>query len=91
VRAVLDGSVRKAGERVRVAAQLVAADGALLWSGHSTGCSRTSRDQEEIARATVRALRLTLLEGDAARLERRGTENLAAHEFFCAAGSSCAA
>src|SRR6185503_20118711 len=32
VRAVLDGSVRKAGERVRVAAQLVAADGALLWS-----------------------------------------------------------
>ena len=32
VRAVLDGSVRKAGERVRVAAQLVGADGALLWS-----------------------------------------------------------
>jgi len=83
VRAVLDGSVRKAGERVRVAAQLVAADGALLWS---ETFDRLLQDifaiQEEIARATVRALRLTLLEGDAARLERRGTENLAAHEFF---------
>ena len=83
VRAVLDGSVRKAGERVRVAAQLVAADGGLLWS---ETFDRRLEDifaiQEEIARATVRALRLTLLEGDAARLERRGTENLAAHEFF---------
>ena len=83
VRAVLDGSVRKAGERVRVAAQLVAADGALLWS---ETFDRLLQDifaiQEEIARATVRALRLTLLEGDAARLERRGTEILAAHEFF---------
>jgi adenylate cyclase len=83
VRAVLDGSVRKAGERVRVAAQLVAADGALIWS---ETFDRRLEDifaiQEEIARATVRALRLTLLEDDAARLERRGTTNLAAHEFF---------
>lgn len=83
VRAVLDGSVRKAGDRVRIAAQLVAADGALLWS---ETFDRRLEDifaiQEEIARATVRALRLTLLDDDAARLERRGTENLAAHEFF---------
>ena len=83
VRAVLDGSVRKAGDRVRVAAQLVAADGALLWS---ETFDRRLEDifaiQEEIARATVRALRLTLLDDDAARLERRGTENLAAYEFF---------
>src|SRR6185503_21249899 len=83
VRAVLDGSVRKAGNRVRVTAQLVGADGVLIWS---ETFDRLLQDifaiQEEIARATVRALRLTLLEGDAARLERRGTENLAAHEFF---------
>ncbi len=83
VRAVLDGSVRKAGERVRVAAQLVGAGGALLWSEtFDRGLEDIFAIQEEIARATVRALRLTLLEGDAARLERRGTENLAAHEFF---------
>jgi adenylate cyclase len=83
VRAVLDGSVRKAGDRVRVAAQLVAADGALLWS---ETFDRRLEDifaiQEEIARATVRALRLALLEGDAARLERRGTGNIDAYEFF---------
>jgi TolB-like protein/Tfp pilus assembly protein PilF len=83
VRAVLEGSVRKAGHRVRVAAQLVAADGVLLWS---ETFDRLLEDifaiQEEIARATVRALRVTLLAGDAARLERRGTANLAAYEFF---------
>jgi len=76
---VLDGSVRKAGERVRVAAQLVAADGALLWS---ETFDRLLQDIFAIQEEIVRALRLTLLEGDAARLERRGTENLAAHEFF---------
>ena len=83
VRAVLDGSVRKAGDRVRVAAQLVGADGALLWS---ETFDRRLEDifaiQEEIARATARALRVTLLADDAARLERRGTENLEAYEFL---------
>ncbi len=83
VRAVLDGSVRKAGDRVRVAAQLVGADGALLWS---ETFDRRLEDifaiQEEIARAAVRALRVTLLDVDAARLERRGTDNIDAYEFF---------
>jgi len=83
VRAVLDGSVRKAGDRVRVAAQLVGGDGTLLWS---ETFDRRLEDifaiQEEIARATVRALRVTLLASDAARLERRGTTNLAAYEFL---------
>jgi adenylate cyclase len=83
VRAVLDGSVRKAGDRVRVAAQLVGSDGVLLWS---ETFDRRLEDifaiQEEIARATVRALRVTLLATDAARLERRGTGSLAAYEFF---------
>ena len=84
VRAVLDGSVRKAGDRVRVAAQLInAADGAHLWS---ETFDRKLEDifaiQEEIARSTVRALRVTLLASDAARLQRRGTENLAAYEFY---------
>jgi TolB-like protein/Tfp pilus assembly protein PilF len=83
VRAVLDGSVRRAGDRVRIAAQLVGGDGGMLWS---ETFDRRLEDifaiQEEIARATVRALRVTLLASDAARLERRGTANLAAHEFF---------
>jgi TolB-like protein/Tfp pilus assembly protein PilF len=83
VRAVLDGSVRKSGDRVRVAAQLVGADGALLWSEtFDRLLENIFAIQEEIARATVRALRVTLLADDATRLERRGTENLAAYEYF---------
>jgi TolB-like protein/Flp pilus assembly protein TadD len=83
VRAVLDGSVRKSGDRVRVAAQLVDASGTTLWS---ETFDRRLEDvfaiQDEIARATVGALRLTLLASDAARLEHRGTKNLPAYEFF---------
>ena len=83
VRAVLDGSVRKSGDRVRVAAQLVGADGVQLWS---ETFDRRLEDifaiQEEIARATVRALRVTLLADDDARLERRGTANPASYEHY---------
>jgi tetratricopeptide (TPR) repeat protein len=61
----------------------VGGDGALLWS---ETFDRRLEDifaiQEEIALATVRALRVTLLASDAARLERRGTTNLAAYEFL---------
>ena len=65
VRAVLDGSVRKSGDRVRIAAQLIdAQDGAHLWS---ETFDRQLEDifaiQEEIARRTVQALRVTLLNG----------------------------
>lgn len=84
VRTILDGSVRKAGERLRVAAQLVnAADGAHLWS---QTFDRKVEDifsvQEDIARSTVQALRVTLLAADAANLHRSDTPNPAAYEFF---------
>jgi TolB-like protein/tetratricopeptide (TPR) repeat protein len=83
VRTVLDGSVRKAGDRVRIAAQLVDAQGATLWA---ETFDRRFEDifaiQEEIARATVRALRVTLLSGDEARLGRRGTGSLPAYELL---------
>ena len=74
VRAVLDGSVRKAGDRVRIAAQLVAADGALLWS---ETFDRRLEDifaiQEEIARATR-----ARIASHAAR-RRRGAARAARH------------
>jgi TolB-like protein/Tfp pilus assembly protein PilF len=84
VSAVLDGSVRKAGDRVRIAAQLVsAADGTNLWS---ETFDRKLEDifaiQEEIARRTVQALRITLLGADDQRLQWRGTANLAAYDFY---------
>lgn len=84
VRTILDGSVRKAGDRLRVAAQLVnAADSAHLWS---QTFDRKIEDifsiQEDIARSTVQALRVTLLDADAANLQRRGTASPAAYDFF---------
>ncbi len=84
VRAVLDGSVRKAGDRVRVVAQLVnASDGTLLWS---ETFDRRLEDifaiQDEIARSTAQALRVALVETGAHRLMHAPTRNLAAYDFF---------
>ena len=62
VAAIMEGSVRKAGERVRVTAQLIdAGNGYHLWSENF---DRELEDifaiQEEIARSIVRALRVSL-------------------------------
>jgi adenylate cyclase len=78
VRYVLEGSVRKAGDRVRITAQLVdAATGGHLWS------ERYDRDlkdifalQDEITIKILTALRVTLTEGEQARLYDKGAENL---------------
>jgi len=60
---ILEGSVRKSGERVRISAQLIrAADGSHLWS---ETYDRTLDDifvvQDDIAGEVVKALKLTLL------------------------------
>jgi TolB-like protein len=84
VQSFLEGSVRKAGDRLRITAQLInVADGFHLWS---QTFDRNLEDifavQEEIARHIVAALRVNLLEADASRLKRRGTRNLAAYEHY---------
>jgi len=74
VRYVLEGSVRKAGDRVRITAQLVdAATGGHLWS------ERYDRDlkdifalQDEITMKILTALRVKLTEGEQARVYDRG-------------------
>jgi len=65
VAAVLEGSVRKAGNRVRVAAQVVkVADGFHLWSQtYDRDLSDIFAVQDEIAKAVVEALRVKLLSG----------------------------
>jgi eukaryotic-like serine/threonine-protein kinase len=78
---VLEGSVRRAGERVRVTAQLVAGtDGARVWSQRY---DRELRDilavQDEIAAAITGALRITL-SGQAA--SPRYTPALPAYEEY---------
>jgi len=66
---VLEGSVRKAGDQLRVSAQLVrAADGFQLWSEtFDRKLDDVFKVQDEIADAVVRALELKLLEADMPR------------------------
>ena len=84
VATLLEGSVRKAGNRVRVSARLVnAGDGYQLWS---EAFDRPLEDifaiQEEIAQAVVRALQLRLSAPGKARLTRVGTRDTQAYEMY---------
>jgi serine/threonine-protein kinase len=81
---VLEGSVRRAGSRLRVSAQLVsAADGYELWSERF---DRTLDDvfamQDEIAKAIVDALKVKLLGSESHALGERGTDDTEAWELF---------
>ena len=81
---VLEGSVRKAGDRVRINAQLI--DGR---SGGHVWADRYDRDltdifsiQDEISKAIVRALRLKLLPEEKKAIEQRGTQSPEAYNFY---------
>jgi adenylate cyclase len=81
VRYVLEGSVRKTGERVRIAAQLVDA-----LTGHHLWAERYERDlkdifalQDEITLKIITALQVKLTAGEQARLAAKGTTNLEAY------------
>jgi adenylate cyclase len=81
---VLEGSVRKAGGRVRITAQLIdAATGGHVWA------ERYDRDltdifalQDEISEAIVGALKLKLLPQEKQAIERRGTDNIEAYNLY---------
>jgi len=81
VRYVLEGSVRKAGDRVRITAQLIDA-----LTGHHLWAERYERDlkdifalQDEITKKIITALRMKLDSGETARLYAKGTQNLEAY------------
>jgi serine/threonine protein kinase len=82
VRTVLEGSVRRAGNRLRITAQLVnAADGYHLWSEQY---DRELKDifevQEEIARSIAQRLKVTL-EGEQP-LVKAGTDSIEAYQLY---------
>jgi len=82
VTSVLEGSVRRSGNRIRVTAQLIAASsGAHLWSErYDRQMTDVFAIQDEIAQAIAAALEVKLsLESIA---ERGGTTNLAAYEAY---------
>jgi TolB-like protein len=79
---ILQGSVQKAGDRVRVIAQLVnAGDGSHLWS---KSFDRDLEDifavQDEIAQEVVKALKVTLLDAEEERLSQRYRPTLEVYE-----------
>jgi adenylate cyclase len=84
VRYVLEGSVRKSGNRVRITAQLIdATTGGHLWA------ERFDRDltdifavQDDVTQHIVGALALSLTESDQKRLVTEHTDNLEAYDCF---------
>jgi Predicted integral membrane protein len=84
VEALLEGSVRKAGQRLRITVQLIdARNGYQLWS------ERFDREvadifaiQDEIAGSVVRALGLSLRQGEQRHLVKASTTNVEAYEFY---------
>ncbi len=84
VRYVLEGSVRKAGGRVRITAQLI--DGT---TGGHVWAERYDRDlddifavQDDVTRNIVAALKVTLTPTEQNRLVHRGTSNIDAYDAF---------
>jgi adenylate cyclase len=84
VASVLEGSIRRAGNRVRITAQLInAANGGHLWA------ERYDRDltdifavQDEVTRQIVDALKVKLTPREAARIADSRPMNLEAHDLF---------
>ena len=84
VRSVLEGSIRRAGNRVRITAQLInAANGVHLWA------ERYDRDltdifavQDEVTRHIVNALKIKLTSDEAVRIACIPTNSSEAHDLF---------
>lgn len=84
VNTVLEGSVRKAGEQLRVTAQLInVGDGYHIWS---EGFDRELKDvfgiQKEIAASVAKAFKLSLNVDEDGALEQQPTQNIEAYEFY---------
>src|SRR5436190_7691876 len=84
VEALLEGSIRKAGSRVRISVQLIdAGNGYQLW------LERFDREiedifaiQDEIARSVIDALGLSLTRREQRRFLKASTKNVDAYEFY---------
>jgi serine/threonine protein kinase/tetratricopeptide (TPR) repeat protein len=81
---VLEGSIRRAGNRLRITAQLVETK-----TRHSAWAERYDREmadvfvvQDEIARSIAQALRVTLSPQEERTIARKPTESLQAYDYF---------
>lgn len=81
---VLEGTIRRSGNRLRITAQLVESS-----TRHSVWAERYDRQledvfaiQDEIARSIAQALRITLTPQEDKRIGQKPTENPQAYDFF---------
>ncbi|HXG69189.1 MAG TPA: tetratricopeptide repeat protein, partial [Gemmatimonadaceae bacterium] len=84
VSTVLEGSVRKMGNRLRITAQLLnVADGYQLWSErYDRELEDVFAIQDDISQAIVKALRVILTEGEKKAIEKARTVNVQAYDFY---------
>jgi TolB-like protein len=84
VRYVLEGSVRKAGNRVRISGQLIDAEtGAHLWAGRFEGALEDMFDlQDHVTSSVVGAIAPKLQREEIKRARRKPTENLDAYDYY---------
>lgn len=84
VRYVLEGSVRRAGNQVRINAQLIDSEtGGHLWADRYDGSiDNVFELQDEVSAKVVEALSIQLTRGEEANLKRVHTSNLEAYELY---------
>ena len=84
VSTVLEGSVRKAGNRLRITAQLInVADGYHIWSDrYDRQLEDVFAVQDEIAENIVKALRVVLSENEKRAIEQARPENIQAYDYY---------
>lgn len=84
VRFVLEGSVRKAGRRVRITGQLIdAKTGAHLWASHFDGALEDIFElQDQVTASVVGAVAPKMEHAEIERAKRKQTENLDAYDYY---------
>ncbi|MBR0727381.1 winged helix-turn-helix domain-containing tetratricopeptide repeat protein [Bradyrhizobium japonicum] len=90
VRYVLEGSVRRSGDRVRIAGQLIeATTGAHLWADRFDSQLKDIFDlQDQVTSSVIGALFPQLERAEIERAKRKPTENLQAYDYYLRALSS---
>src|SRR5262249_8394936 len=84
VRYVLEGSVRKAGDQLRISGQLIdASTGAHLWVERFDGALAQGFElQDQVATSVVGAIAPRLEEAEIERAKRNPTDNLDAYDLY---------
>jgi TolB-like protein/Flp pilus assembly protein TadD len=90
VRNVLEGSVRREGDKLRVTVQLIdTTNGYHVWAGsYDRNWADAIAIQDDISRKITQALRVVLTPESERKLQRAGVDNLAAYESYLAGVSA---